>query len=214
MRIVIVDDHPVVRQGLERCLAAEEDMEVVGMASSCSEGVELILAQRPDLAIVDMRMPDGGGLEMIRQVKKHLQGCRFLILSSYASRGEVSDAFSENVDGYILKDALPEELLTAIRIIGKGRRYYDPEIMDIMMHGEEKDPLNMLTTRELEILKALAEGLSNKEIAKKFYISENTVKKHVCNILDKLELQDRTQAALFAFSRGLGAKDPPKGMKY
>jgi len=211
MKIVIVDDHPVVRQGLERCLAAEEDLEVVGMASSCREGAELILAQRPDLAIVDMRMPEGGGLELIRQVKKHFPECHFLILSSFASRGEVLEAFSENVDGYILKDALPEELLAAIRIIGKGRRYYDPEIMDTIVNGQAEDPIKTLTARELEILRALADGLSNREIAKKFYISENTVKKHVCNILDKLELQDRTQAALFAFSRGLGKSPPPEG---
>ena len=208
MRIVIVDDHPVVRQGLEKCLGAEADMEVVGMAASCPEGVELISEQKPDLAIVDMRMPEGGGLELIRRAKKLVPGCRFMILTSYASHGEVSEAVAENVDGYILKDALPEELLTAIRLIAKGRRYYDPEVMDSIINREEKDPLNMLTGREREILQALADGLSNKAIAQKFYISENTVKKHVCNLLDKLELQDRTQAALFAFSRGLGrAKD-------
>lgn len=204
MRIVIVDDHPVVRQGLEKCLGAEADMEVVGMAASCSEGVELISEQKPDLAIVDMRMPEGGGLELIRRAKKLVPGCRFMILTSYASHAEVSEAVAENVDGYILKDALPEELLTAIRLIAKGRRYYDPEVMDSIINKEEKDPLNMLTGRELEILQALADGLSNRAIAKKFYISENTVKKHVCNLLDKLELEDRTQAALFAFSRGLG----------
>jgi DNA-binding NarL/FixJ family response regulator len=183
-------------------------MEVVGMAASCPEGVELISKQKPDLAIVDMRMPEGGGLELIRRAKKLVPGCRFMILTSYASHGEVSEAVAENVDGYILKDALPEELLTAIRLIAKGRRYYDPEVMDSIINREEKDPLNMLTGREREILQALADGLSNKAIARKFYISENTVKKHVCNLLDKLELQDRTQAALFAFSRGLGrAKD-------
>lgn len=204
VRIVIIDDHPIVQQGLERCLSMEEDMEVVGIASSCPEGVELISEQKPDLAIVDMRMPDGGGLELIRQAKKFLPGCRFLILTSYSSQGEVAEAVSVNVDGYILKDALPEELLNAIRIIARGRRYYDPEIMDSIINREEKDPLDILTGRELEILHALAEGMNNRDMAKEFYISENTVKKHVCNILGKLEFHDRTQAALFAFSRGLG----------
>lgn len=204
MRVVLIDDHPVVRQGLEQCLNMEGDIEVVGMAASSPEGVELIASEKPDLALVDLRMPGGGGLELIRQAKTKVPGCRFVILTSYASRKEVADAISENVDGYILKDALPDELISAIRLVARGRRYYDPEIINSVMNVEEEDPLKDLTAREMEILRALAEGLNNKTIARKFFISENTVKKHVCNILDKLELQDRTQAALFAFSRGLG----------
>ncbi|MGI6327380.1 MAG: response regulator [Dethiobacteria bacterium] len=203
MRIVLIDDHPVVRQGLEQSLSMEEDMEVVGMAASCPEGVELISAEKPDLAIVDMRMPGGGGLELIRQARKKVPGCRFVILTSFASQKEVSDAIAENVEGYILKDALPDEFISAIRLVARGRRYYDPEIIDTVMKGEE-DSFKELTGRELEVLEALAEGMTNRDIARKFFISENTVKKHVCSILDKLELHDRTQAALYAFSRGMG----------
>jgi two-component system nitrate/nitrite response regulator NarL len=110
------------------------------------------------------------------------------------------------VEGYVLKEALPEELLNAIRLVSKGRRYYDPEILDSIMSHRESDPLERLTARELEILASLAEGLSNKAIAERHYISENTVKKHIVNILDKMEFQDRTQAALYAFSRGLGKR--------
>ncbi|RJX27990.1 MAG: DNA-binding response regulator [Dethiobacter sp.] len=203
MRIVIIDDHPVVRQGVQQTLSLEKEMEVVGTASSCPDGVELINAQKPDMAIVDMKMPGGGGLELIRQARKLVPQCRFIILSSYASHREVSEAVSENVEGYILKEALPEELIAAVRLVARGRRYYDPEIMDSIVSKEEKDPLKDLTGRELEILQALAEGLNNRAIAEKLYISENTVKKHICNLLDKMEFNDRTQAALYAFSRGL-----------
>jgi two-component system nitrate/nitrite response regulator NarL len=188
VKIVLIDDHPVVRQGLEQSLSMEEDMEVVGMAASCPEGVELISAKKPDLAIVDMRMPGGGGLELIRQARKKVPGCRFVILTSFASQKEVSDAIAENVEGYILKDALPDEFISAIRLVARGRRYYDPEVIDSVMKGED-DSLKELTKRELEILESLAQGLTNKGIAKKFFISENTVKKHVCSILDKLEFK-------------------------
>lgn len=207
MKIAIVDDHPVVRQGVETTLEREADMKVVGVASSCAEGVDLIVSLKPDLAIVDMKMPDGSGLELIRQARPQVPECRFIILTSYASQRNISEAVAENVEGYILKEALPEELLNAIRLVARGRRYYDPEILDSIMSRAEKDPLERLTARELEILQSLAEGLSNGAIAARHFISENTVKKHICNILDKMGFADRTQAALYAFSRGMG-KNP------
>ncbi|NLZ92767.1 MAG: response regulator transcription factor [Firmicutes bacterium] len=203
MRIIVVDDHPIVRSGIEQTLNEEADMQVVGMAGDCQEGVKIITATVPDLAIVDLRMP-GGGIQFIRQAKKIVPQCRFIILTSFASQKEVAQALEENVDAYLLKGALPEELINVIRLVAQGRRYYDPEIIDMLMIGNHYDPLDELTAREKEILQELAAGLSNKAIAQKLYISENTVKKHICNILDKLELQDRTQAALFAVYRGFG----------
>ncbi|NLC50810.1 MAG: response regulator transcription factor [Firmicutes bacterium] len=207
MRIVIVDDHPVVRNGVEQTLSAEKDMEVVGSAANCSEGLELIISEKPDIVIVDLRMPGGGGLELIRKARKEGVKCRFIILTSYVSYSDVSQAVAENVDGYILKEALPEELVAAVRLVNNGRRYYDPETIDSIVHKEDNDPFKKLTKREKEILYALTEGLSNKAIAEKFFITENTVKKHIGSLLNKLELQDRTQAALFAFSHGLGREE-------
>ena len=204
MRIVIVDDHPVVRHGVVESLSMEQDMEVVGMASDSKEGLELLLKTRPDVAIVDLKMPGGGGLALIRQAREKEVDCRFIILTSYASYRDVSEAVTENVDGYMLKEALPQELVSAIRLIAQGRRYYDPEIVDSVMNSKKKDPFQELTKRELEILEALAGGLNNRAISKNLYISENTVKKHICNLLEKLDMEDRTQAALFAFSHGLG----------
>ncbi len=204
MRIVIVDDHPVVRSGLEQTISREQDMEVVGVAASTDEGEAVIAATNPDLAVVDLKMPGGGGLELIFQCRKKVPGCRYIILTSYASYHELSTAFSERVEGYILKDALPEELISAIKVVAGGRRYFDPQAMDYFLNDAGQEPLSKLTSREIEILHCLAAGLNNKEMAKTLYISENTVKKHISNLLNKLELEDRTQAALFAVSHGLG----------
>lgn len=206
MRIVIVDDHPVVRSGLKHTLSQEPDMEVAGVANSTTEGIKVITDRQPDLAVVDLKMPGGGGLELIKECRQRVSGCRYIILSSFASYSEIAAAFSQRVEGYILKDALPEELLAAIRLVAAGRRYYDPQVMEYFLEGSGRGPLEELTGREIEILNCLTEGLNNKDMAKKLFISENTVKKHISNILDKLELDDRTQAALFAVSHELGGK--------
>ncbi len=204
MKVVIVDDHPMVRQGLKQTIELEPDLEVVGSAASCTEGVELILSTEPDLAVIDLKMPDGSGLDVIRRCKKEASGCRFLILTAYGSPQEVSDALSEHVGGYILKEALPEEIIDAVRRVGLGRRYFDPEVMENAIKGREENPLYRLTPREMEVLNAVSAGMNNHAIAGKLHISEKTVKKHISNLLGKLDVQDRIQAALFGFSQGMG----------
>lgn len=210
MRIVIVDDHPVVCKGLENILSMETGLELVAKAASYEDGLEAIERYKPDIAIIDLRMPGKGGLELIREARGRVSQCRFIILTSYISIIEIRQAIELNVDGYVLKEAFPDELISAIRRVGSGRKYYDAEIMESIMHSEENDPLRRLTGRELEIMAALAEGLNNQGIAKKLFISENTVKKHIGNLLDKLELNDRTQAAIYAYSHGLITQDPLK----
>lgn len=204
MRIVIIDDHPIVRRGLEQSISREADLEVVGVAASVAEGVTVATAARANLAIVDLKMPGGGGLELISRCRKKISDCRYIILSSYASYPEVAAAFSCKVEGYILKDVLPEELVSAIRMVAGGKRFYDPRVIDCFLNGTGREPLKRLTGREIEILRCLAKGLNNRDMARKLFITENTIKKHISNILEKLELDDRTQAALFAFSHGLG----------
>ncbi len=206
MKVVIIDDHPVVRKGIEDTLEFEHDIELIGSAATYESGVKLITEKDPDIAIVDLRLPEKSGIELIAEASKLTKGCRYLILTSYASQDEVTRAISHNIHGYVLKDAHPDELLEAVRTVSSGRKYYAPEVVDIVMNKQESSPFADLTDREKDILKALADGLSNKVIAEKLFLSENTVKKHICNILQKLELEDRTQAALLAYSEGLGGE--------
>ncbi len=206
MRIVVIDDHPLVRKGLEMVASLEEDIEVVGFAANGEEALALVKEKNPEVALVDLRLPGENGLDIIKKARElNSSGCKFIILSSYATKEEIRRAMAEKVDGYILKEALPEELISSIRLVVKGRRYYDPVIMQQAMEdsGEEEDRLADLTARERDVLAALAQGLSNKAIADSLFISEHTVKKHIGQILTKLELKDRTQAALFAVSKGL-----------
>jgi len=198
------ENYPCVRHGLNQTLSLESDMEVIGVANSTGAGIDLIKKEKPDLAIVDLNMPGGGGMELVREIRSCPLDVKIVILTSHASQEEIKEALSLNVEGCVLKEILPEKLVNAIRLVLKGRRYYDPNIMQITLTPNKKDKIDQLTNRELEVLKTLAGGLNNKAIANKLFISESTVKKHISNILDKLELQDRTQAALYSYSKGFG----------
>lgn len=206
MRIVIVDDHPLVRQGISSILSLDEKLELAGQAGDREEALQLLNKEDPDLTLMDLKLADDNGLEIIKVARQ--EGCqsKFIILTSSVDKEDFRQAGEIGVDGYVLKEALPEEILSAIRIVGKGRKYYDPGLMELMLadtKDDEDDELKELTPRELEVLKALGRGLSNKEIARELFITEYTVKKHVSQILDKLQLSDRTQAAIFANSKGL-----------
>ncbi len=198
MKVLIVDDHPVVRDGLKQMLKNNCDIDAVKTAGNFKDGISVINNFKPDIVIVDLKLPDRSGLDLIHEAKKIHKGNKFMILTSYASAEEINLAFSENVNGYILKSALPEEIISALKLIQKGKHYIDPEIMEKYFEGQSRGLFNVLTPREKEILYILAQGLSNKEIAEKLYISETTVKKHIGSILLKLQLRDRTQAALYA----------------
>jgi len=205
MKIIIVDDHPLVRQGIEMVTGLEDDIELVGFASNGREAIKLLQENRPDIALVDLRMPGEHGLDVVKEGKVVHPACKFIILTSYVTEEDIREAMATKVDGYILKDALPEELLSAIRLVFWGKKYFDPAVVQYAMEkkGAEGDLLSQLTPRELDVLAALAKGLNNRSIAENLYISEHTVKKHIGQILEKLELKDRTQAALFAVSKGL-----------
>ena len=205
MKIVIIDDHPLVRKGLEMVTTLEPDIELVGFASNGKEALELIQQSQPEVALVDLRLPGEHGLDIIKQARQIHPECKYVILSSYASKEEIRQAMLEKVDGYILKEALPEELVTSIRMVAKGRKYFDPVIVQhaVESSDEEADKIKELTQRELEVLTSLAQGHNNRAIGEALYISEHTVKKHIGQILTKLNLKDRTQAALYAVSKGL-----------
>ncbi len=206
IRIVVVDDHPLVKKGVEMVASLEKDIEVVGFASDGKEAREMVCDLQPSLVLVDLRLPGEHGLDIIRNCREVYPDCKYVILTSYANEVEIREAMTENVDGYILKEALPEELLSALRLVMKGRKYYDPIVVQYAMensHTAGDESMDRLTPREMEVLGALARGNNNKTIAEELVISEHTVKKHIGQILEKLSLKDRTQAALYAVSKGL-----------
>jgi len=204
MKILLIDDHPLVRKGLVSVLSLEEDVEIVGEASNIEEALEMLCKHNPDLALVDLRLGNEYGLDIIEKSHRTSLGCKFIVLTSSADEADFRRAEEIGAQGYVLKEALPEELLYAVRLVNKGRKYYDPIIMDEMMKSSANDGiLEQLTPREQDVLIALGQGLCNKDIAKKLFITEYTVKKHVSQILAKLELTDRTQAAIYVHSKGI-----------
>lgn len=205
MKIFVIDDHPLVCEGIKAILDNEDGMELAGSASSGQEAEQLFANAKPDLALVDLRLPGESGIEIIRRLRPLAPGCRYIILTTYADPEDVRMAIEAGVDGYILKEALPEEMTSALRLVGRGRPYFDPSVMQMMLQQPKKgeDNLSELTDRELEVLRALTRGLSNREIANMLFVTEHTVKKHISSILCKLDLKDRTQAALYAVSNGV-----------
>lgn len=215
MKIVIVDDHPLVRKGLTAVLTLEQDIEILGESEMVEEAIDLIEEKKPDLAIVDIKLGNRSGFEVVEKLKD--SDCRCMILTSSTMEMDVRRAEASGADGYVLKEALPEELLLAIKLIFKGKKYYDPGLMEMLFKKDDDDNLSRLTPKEREVLIGLGEGLSNQGMARKLMITEFTVKKHVSQILSKLSLNDRTQAALFAQSKGLvnfTMENASKGMWY
>ena len=192
MKIVIVDDHPLVRQGLISILTNEKNIDEIKEASNIKEAISLIMKDEIDVAMVDLRLGTEDGLEIVAKGKEMNLKTKFVILTSFIPQEDFKRAEKMGVDGYILKEAFAEDILYATRLISRGKKYYDPEIL------KQKDILNnglirQLTDRENDVLREVGKGLSNEEIARVLYISEHTVKKHVSNILCKLNLNHRAQ---------------------
>jgi NarL family two-component system response regulator LiaR len=210
IRILIADDHAVVRKGLCALISSEEAMEVVGEASNGTEAVEMALSLKPDVILMDLVMPLKSGAEAIRAIRE--EGCeaRILVLTSFAEDERVFPAIKAGALGYLLKDASPDQLLQAIYDIYRGEPCLDPSIALRLMRElgrpadlpQTEDPL---TAREVETLRLVARGMANHEIAEKLVISERTVANHVSSILGKLHLANRTQAALYAVREGLAS---------
>ncbi|THF73654.1 response regulator [Cohnella fermenti] len=207
MKIVIVDDHPLVRGGLKAIVSKEEELELAGEADSIGEAIALIDRTRPDVAVVDIKLGAESGFELVKACRG--LPCSFMMLTSSASETDIRLAQESGASGYVLKEAPPEELLLAIKMIGRGRTYFDQSLLGALLRKDPDDPLEKLTPKEREVLGALGEGLSNGAVARKLVISEFTVKKHVSRIFQKLNLGDRTQAALFAQAQGIGSYSPP-----
>ncbi|NLC11315.1 MAG: response regulator transcription factor, partial [Firmicutes bacterium] len=159
MKIVFIDDHPLVRKGPEMVLSKEEDFDIVGFADSGQKALEILDKTRPDVALVDLRLPGEHGLDIIKKAKEIHKDCKFIVLTSFATEEEIRRALDEEVDGYILKESLPEELINAVRMVYKGRKYYDPVVVQYALSRSNSSPkteLDSLTPREQEVLAALA----------------------------------------------------------
>jgi len=212
IRILVTDDHAIIRKGIRAMLEIVPDMEVVGEAADGQTGVAQAVALRPDVILMDLVMPEMDGIEAIRQIKVQQPEARILVLTSFAGDDKVFPAIKAGALGYHLKDSDPEELVQAIRQVHRGEASLHPMIARKLLQElarplEQPPTPDPLTQRELEVLRLVAQGLDNQEIADRLVISEATVRTHVSNILSKLHLASRTQAALYALREGLASLD-------
>jgi NarL family two-component system response regulator LiaR len=204
IRVVIVDDHAVVRRGLRAFLELQPDIEVVGEAVDSPTAEEVSMRVLPDVLLMDLVMPGGDGIATIRRLHTALPESAVLVLTSYLDDVHVFAALEAGAAGYLLKDVQPDELVRAIRQVRQGEPALHPKVAArLVQHTAQPSTFADFTPRERDVLRLLAEGFANKEIARRLSLSEKTVKTHVSNILQKLGVADRTQAALLAVRRGL-----------
>jgi DNA-binding NarL/FixJ family response regulator len=200
IRILIVDDHFVVRIGLLTSLKMDPDLSVVAEASTSAQAIELYRQHRPDVVLMDLRLPDMSGVEATAKLRKEFANAKVIIISSYDADEDIYRAFQAGARAYLVKDVLGEELFRVIKSVHAGQQYI-PAPIARSLAGH--DPGSDLTQRELEVLQLLIKGLSNREIGEILGFTENTAKFHIKNILSKLQVSDRTEAATAAFQRGI-----------
>ncbi|MGB9672910.1 MAG: response regulator [Anaerolineales bacterium] len=208
IRVLICDDHPIVRKGLRTLLANEADFQCVGEAVDGDQAIELAMRLQPDVILMDLVMAPTSGVEAIQRIKNQRPSSHILVLTTFADDDKVFPAIKAGASGYVLKDIPPDDLLQAIRDVSAGQTFLHPTIAARLMREinqtssppKDTDPL---TERELEVLRLAARGLSNQEIATELNVSERTITTHISNILDKLHLANRTQATLYALRKGI-----------
>lgn len=210
IRILIVDDHIVVRKGIKALLATEPNLEVLDEAEDGLEAVSKYEELKPDVLLLDLLMPKMSGIEVIRELKSKYSDVKILVLTSFAADEQVFPAIKAGALGYLLKDSQPEELIEAIRQVHKGESSLSPSVarkvlQEVFQPGEKTLSPDPLTKREVEVLQVLAKGKSNREIGEILSITEATVRTHVSNILAKLHLASRTEAALYALKEGVAS---------
>lgn len=204
IRILIADDHELIRVGIQQFLANQPDVEVVGMATDGATAVQLSAELKPDVVLMDLAMPNVDGVEATRQITALLPHVRVLVLTSFSDRERILDAIDAGAVGYLLKDAAPDELLRGIRAAACGESPLSPKAAQAVLAArKERRQVGELSPRETDVLVLVARGLANKQIAQRLGISEKTVKAHLVSVFQRIGVSDRTQAAVWAHRRGL-----------
>ena len=203
VRVVVADDHPVVRAGLEGMLSAQPEFEVVGQAADGNEAVRLASRLKPDVVLMDLRMPELDGVAATKEIKEHHPEVHVLVLTTYDSDADILRAVEAGATGYMLKDAPREDLFRAVKAAAKGEPLLAPRVADRLMRRMREPERDKISGRELEILALVARGKSNKDVAKTLHISEATVKTHLIHTFSKLGVDDRTAAVTVALERGI-----------
>jgi len=203
IRVFLLDDHEIVRRGVRELLEANDDIEIVGEAGTAEEAMARIPALKPDVAVVDMRLPDGNGVEVCREVRSRDETIQCLVLTSFADDEALFDSIMAGAAGYLLKQIKGTDLVDAIRRVASGQSLLDPNVtarvLERLRKGPEEDErLARLTDQERKILDLIAEGLTNRQIGERMFLAEKTVKNYVSNLLSKLGMERRTEAAVFA----------------
>jgi len=209
--VLVADDHSLMRQGLKQIIELEEDLQVVGQATNGQEAVEMAKRLNPDVILMDINMPVLNGMQAIKEIRDIGLDSKIVVLTIHEDRDYLFKTIQLGANGYVLKDAESSILITAIRTVKKGQSYIQEnmtselvkEFNRITKHEKQRNSENSLTAREVEVLELIAEGMLNKNIAKTLFISEKTVKNHVSNIFKKLNVTDRTQAAIYALKNNI-----------
>lgn len=211
IKIIVCDDQAIIRDGLEMLLKLEKDIEVVGQAQDGAEAVAMVEKAQPDLVLMDLKMPGLNGIEATRQIRTHYPQVKVLVLTTYDDDEWVFDAIRAGASGYLLKDTPREEVIKAVRGTAAGKSFIDPAVAGKLLQqvaDKQTQPSTLLTDklteREAEVLRLVARGFNNADIAERLHLSEGTVRNHVSAIFAKLEVADRTQAAVIAIQHGLG----------
>jgi DNA-binding NarL/FixJ family response regulator len=200
IRVLSVDDHPLMREGIAAIVNSQPDMAIVAQAATGSEGVEMYRLHRPDVTLMDLRLPDMSGIDALARIRAESAGARVIMLTTFEGDVEIQRALKAGARGYLLKSSPPDELVKTIRHVHEGKKGIPPHVAaHLAEHLSDED----LTGREVEVLRHVAEGRRNRDIAEKLFISEETVKVHVKHIMDKLGASDRTQAVAIAVRRGI-----------
>lgn len=203
IRVLLAEDHSVVRAGLERLLATTDDIEVVAGADNGAKAVELAAEHRPDVVLMDISMPNLNGIQATKLIVEANQDVQVVILTSFADRSQIVAALDAGAVGYLLKDAEPEEVIRGVRAAANRQSPFAPKVARTLLDARAERPQIQLTERELEVLRCVAKGLPNKLIARNLGISEKTVKAHLTRIYHQIGVTDRTQAALWAREHGV-----------